>query len=224
MLALNCGVGVRPMIKVLTCAAALLLATIGFGAKAAPLIQTETSSVTLTVGSTTVSNPTSASLDGASGSVALNPFSSVQAQVNAGAGTNHNAVATLSYDFAVVGGNPGDQVPVLAATNLLATASPHSTASAELDLNGTQLIVVCTDGSCSSGSQFNGTVPLFSADPYIFVDPTFPNASDYSIIVSDGVVNVPPAAATPLPATLPLFASGLGAFGLLARRRKRVAN
>jgi len=34
-------------------------------------------------------------------------------------------------------------------------------------------------------------------------------------------VGFSPVAATPLPATLPLFAGGLGAMGLLGRRRKR---
>ena len=38
----------------------------------------------------------------------------------------------------------------------------------------------------------------------------------------EGAVNV--GETTPIPATLPLFASGLGALGLLARRRKRKQN
>jgi PEP-CTERM motif len=43
------------------------------------------------------------------------------------------------------------------------------------------------------------------------MDPTM-----YSFVFSDGIVN-----ATPLPATLPLFATGLGFMGLLGWRRKR---
>ena len=46
------------------------------------------------------------------------------------------------------------------------------------------------------------------------------NGPDYT---NDAVVQIGEATATPLPATLPLFASGLGAFGLLGWRRKRKA-
>jgi hypothetical protein len=57
--------------------------------------------------------------------------------------------------------------------------------------------------------------------PFFSIDPTFPNASLYSIITSPGVGNSPPA--TPVPAALPLFATGLGGLGLFGWRRKRKA-
>lgn len=56
------------------------------------------------------------------------------------------------------------------------------------------------------------------ADPYIYVDPAFPNASLYSIAVSPGVGNMP-LPQVPEPAVLWLVGSGLGALGLLRRRR-----
>jgi hypothetical protein len=42
-------------------------------------------------------------------------------------------------------------------------------------------------------------------------------------LISGGVTGVPDVSAVPLPATLPLFATGLGALGLLGWRRKRKA-
>jgi hypothetical protein len=38
-----------------------------------------------------------------------------------------------------------------------------------------------------------------TADPSIYIDPTFPDASEYSIILSDGVANPPPEGKTPVP-------------------------
>ena len=59
------------------------------------------------------------------------------------------------------------------------------------------------------------------ADPYIFIDPSFPNANLYSIVVSDGVNNSPFASApAPEPASAALFALGV-LFCAAARRRKR---
>ena len=55
-------------------------------------------------------------------------------------------------------------------------------------------------------------------DPYFTLAPGVANPQLYSFELSPGVGNSP---ATPLPATLPLFASGLGALGLLGWRRKR---
>jgi hypothetical protein len=56
------------------------------------------------------------------------------------------------------------------------------------------------------------------------VDPYFGVPDGYTLFISDGIGNAPPNAnPVPEPATLPLFASGLGALGLLCRRRKRKA-
>jgi hypothetical protein len=73
-------------------------------------------------------------------------------------------------------------------------------------------------GAAGNTSDYNGG--MASADPYIYIDPNFADAGDYSIEVSPNIGNVP---ATPLPAALPLFATGLGGLGLLGWRRKRKA-
>lgn len=55
------------------------------------------------------------------------------------------------------------------------------------------------------------------------IDPSFqigPGFSDYSIFYSVGIDDTVPA--TPLPATLPLFAGGLGFVGYLARRKRNM--
>ena len=56
-----------------------------------------------------------------------------------------------------------------------------------------------------------------SIDPSFQLLPAF--ANDYSIVFSDGIGDAA-AAATPLPATLPLFAGGLGLLGYLTRRKR----
>ena len=53
-----------------------------------------------------------------------------------------------------------------------------------------------------------------------FVDPFFIVPDGYTLSISDGIGNAP-ASVTPLPAALPLFATGLGAIGLFGWRRKR---
>ena len=55
-----------------------------------------------------------------------------------------------------------------------------------------------------------------SIDPSFQLLPFF--ANDYSIVFSDGIGDA--AATTPLPATLPLFAGGLGFLGYLTRRKR----
>jgi hypothetical protein len=112
-------------------------------------------------------------------------------------------------------------------------------------LGVTHVEEVCTDGLCEDKSlsdilsiparsgapldsvtlnvQAHATATHFSnelarafADPYIFIDPAFPNASLYSIVVSPGVGNMP---RVPEPATLWLIDSVLGALSLIRRRK-----
>ena len=91
------------------------------------------------------------------------------------------------------GCNPGTDVCAL-STYLAA----HPDASI---VNGTLGGVNFAVGYASPTDQFNGYVDNFTL-----------NGTTY---------NFDPASATPLPGALPLFASGLGAFGLLGWRRKR---
>ena len=57
-----------------------------------------------------------------------------------------------------------------------------------------------------------------SLDPHIYT-----NIPGLTLEISQGIDNIvgTAAAATPLPAALPLFATGLGALGLLGWRRKK---
>jgi hypothetical protein len=70
-------------------------------------------------------------------------------------------------------------------------------------------------GALGDTSDFDGGTA--SADPYIYVDPAFLNAADYSIEVSPNIGNVP----VPLPATAWLLGSVLGGAALFMPRRRR---
>ena len=58
-----------------------------------------------------------------------------------------------------------------------------------------------------------------SIDPHFAFAPGF-DSTGFSCVFSDGIVNE---VVTPLPAALPLFATGLGAVRLLGGRRKQTA-
>jgi hypothetical protein len=55
------------------------------------------------------------------------------------------------------------------------------------------------------------------ADPYIYIDPTFANGNQFSLLISDGVGNTP---AVPEPSTWAMMILGFAAVGFMAYRRK----
>jgi hypothetical protein len=89
------------------------------------------------------------------------------------------------------------------ATNTVYTVSMSVETTADID--------TITDTAGLSASA--------SIDPSFQLGPDAP--SGYSIVFSDGIGDT--SSATPLPATLPLFAGGLGFVGYLTRRKKRNA-
>jgi hypothetical protein len=89
-----------------------------------------------------------------------------------------------------------------------------------LALSGATLdsVTLYAQASATATHSTNEFASAF-ADPFIYVDPAFPNASLYSIVVSPGVGNVPlEPAQVPEPATLWLVGSVLFTLSLLKRR------
>ena len=194
-----------------------------------------------------VDNTISCSAGGGSAQVTLSPFAGVAASAVAAQGTSTGADASLNYDFEVVGGNPGDPVPVLITANLVTIANSTSAAFAsifvapgEQSLGGTQVVACTNETLCTQPAEFLGTFTVSvqsasvnslglevtsgqlssegpenssaSADPLIMVDPSFANASEYSIVLSPGVANA-------VGSAVPEPGSGfivIGALGVLA--------
>jgi hypothetical protein len=155
--------------------------------------------------------------------VTVLPFVGLSANAMSTPGVgSFTATANLQYSFEVVGGNAGDQVPLLIQTSLFTSATPDAIAYSSLlvttSLVSDQQIVECTDITDCSSSNFSGTVSVAatsgsidtlsfeieasagftitdnqyahaSADPLIYVDPSFSGADNYSILLSDGVGN-----------------------------------
>jgi hypothetical protein len=163
-------------------------------------------------------------------------------QVSAGDGGS--VQAQVSYYFSVAGASFGDIIPLRVFGSLSTTASTLVSASSTAQLGvrtalTTNGIGVQGNESWSGflaidylgGDQYalsNSIVIAGSAsgpstafaDPFIEVDPNFANASNYQIIVSQGIGNGPAAASsTPEPASFALVGIALGCVGLLRRKK-----
>ncbi len=203
---------------------------------------------------TSASDPVACSVGGASASATLSPFVGLHAAAT-GFGASNGALAQVKYSFEVVGGNPGDQVPVDIQFDLRTGATVDgidatfgAIAGAQADitvLNQGQSIffqcasterfptdscgvsaifgsatVTATSGDTSNQLQlrvvagtgpdpFQDSLAAFAfADPFIFVDPGFAGASEYSIVLTPGVGNGIPGS-VPEPAEWLLAISGV---------------
>jgi hypothetical protein len=191
-----------------------------------------------------VTGTTYAAEGGAVAFVSPYPYVAIEASDTAAhIGDAQGAVASFTYYFEVAGPAYDTPVNVFATTDLLTQVTGAGYGFVAIDFGTAPEVSVCT--GCAA-SEFHGSIGMTalagneyevhfyveasvntafggtafaSADPFIFVAPNDPNVLDSTILLSDGVGNG--LAPTPLPAALPLFATGLGAVGLFGRRRKR---
>jgi hypothetical protein len=147
-------------------------------------------------------------------------------------GTDGSWSASLSVDAFNPGQNWDDSLYLVSALKQLGYASLslsnenqsfsghiasgpfHATVGAVYNVNMFGYVSVSAFGQTGCNIVCSASVTI---DPTITLDPSVLDPEDYAIVFSPGVNN------TPLPATLPLFAGGLGMIGLIAGRKKRKA-
>ena len=133
-----------------------------------------------------------------------------------------------SGNFGLNFGTCGGNISYLAQAQLLPTvAGTYYTVSFWIDFNG---------GLNEASLSWDGTTiidlidaPANGWQQYVFTEYAATDATSFSFGLSqysgysglDDISVTGASSATPLPATLPLFATGLGALGLLGWRRKR---
>jgi hypothetical protein len=157
-------------------------------------------------------------------------------------GTSSSAQSSLIYDFAVSGAD--GNVPVLVQASggtagnggrMLALLTIQSMSTADLIVNEsldvfgqTQLFSVNQTFMLAANAIYRVTMQTLTTtsngpvSASAYVDPYFSAPSGYTILTSAGIGNLAPPT-VPIPAALPLFATGLGALGILRWRRKKAA-
>lgn len=228
-------------------------------ASAASPLPAATGDIECTTATGSISSPVSCDAGTDNGSVSYTPFAGVQAHaLGEGLADEAGAFGTLNYSFEVIGGNPGDVVPLDIDTALQAVPISIGYAFAEIlvTADGSTGVTICTSGcGVDSGvAGFTGTLQVdalsgavyadavhmevdvigalggtadfdggtASVDPHIYVDPSFPDADDYSVLFSDGIGNqIPSTTAVPEPATWAMQLLGFFGLGALSRCVRR---
>jgi hypothetical protein len=187
----------------------------------------------------------------ATASVGVNGITGFAMASASGSGTvNGSASAELNYNLIVTGPtnfNSSIFVPVGVLAEITTSVGGSGTASASISVggiprengsNGTgfngemQLLLLpgtyLVELQANAAGFGDGSSGSATADPHFFIDTSFDTSFDptgYSVSVDSDVGNgFPPGfgpTVTPLPAALPLFATGIGGLGLLGWRRKR---
>jgi hypothetical protein len=133
-----------------------------------------------------------------------------------------NGIPTAFSDAFASFSLTGPNVDVNKSVGVQGTFNPHHTLGQFLMLDDKISIPVDTaitvGISARADSYINGS-DTAGTDPFFFIDPAFANASDYSLVFSDGVGDAPPSV-VPLPASLPMFGIALLALGAFAWRRR----
>jgi hypothetical protein len=92
-------------------------------------------------------------------------------------------------------GGPGPNVDGIFSANILSNTVYH--------------VYMGVSGN-GQGTQLPGTGRSFgTASDYFRIDPNFANAGDYTLALSDGILNAPPSSPTPEPATFGLIGMAL---------------
>ena len=121
----------------------------------------------------------------------------------------------------------GDGQTLVNQSILLQNSNKPQTVSVSIDQTNMLVTNLAYNVSMVVGAEAiiafsTGDINMTGLSASASIDPSFQLGSGapggYSIVFSDGIGDTP--SATPLPATLPLFAGGLGFVGYLTRRKK----